>query len=94
MAKSDMCANVNDSDISRLQRIFGPVSEPAQKPTPGRRAHRKSLNDYDQERRIAATYGCPCDACQYRATCIAPCDLCRTWITHGTTPPHRRRKSQ
>ena len=84
MAKSDMCANVNDWDIARLQRIFGPGTTP--------RPKARTVLQYDQDRRIAATYGCPCDACRFKATCIAPCDLYRTWISRGATQPHKRRK--
>lgn len=83
MAGVTMSCYFNDSDLSQLQRLLGASATP--------RKVNKGEN-YNWERMLSATQGCPCDACQWRPKCQVECHPFRVWQSRGVVAPSRRRK--
>ena len=79
-SNGQMCADISDSDVRRLQRIMGPgVDRRVEIP-----------RDLQFESACRMTAGCPCDPCPHKATCRYECRDFRFWV--GTFQRKRRSK--
>jgi hypothetical protein len=72
---------VSDMELQKLQRIMGPGYFPT-----------KAVRNYEEERRLVATFGCPCDGCPSKPVCQMECSKFERWVSHGLIKPERRHR--